>query len=208
MHSFSRSALGLLLLLFALPVLAQSDACDHPNTSTLIGVVRNAHQRRPIADVIVTARSPSLQGELMVSTDAEGSYYLPQLPPGEYTLTFEKEGFEAYTRSAIQLPLNRIIGVDVELLAAAPEEPVRVRSSPPAVDVGASTVCVNVDQEFLKRIAVPFDPCDRTGASIPFEHSGPKCPEPHVSLNGSPSSILPSRPLGFSRPFPVPPPTL
>ncbi|WNZ62221.1 carboxypeptidase-like regulatory domain-containing protein [Myxococcus sp. MxC21-1] len=126
MSSSARSVLCVFLLLFALPVLAQSDDCEHPNPSIILGTVRNAHERRPMTDVFVTARSPNLQGELSVSTNAQGRYGIPQLPPGEYTLTFEKEGFQAYTRLAIQLHPNRIIVVGVELLAAAPEEPVRV----------------------------------------------------------------------------------
>ncbi|NVJ09189.1 von Willebrand factor type A domain-containing protein [Myxococcus sp. AM001] len=210
MHSVARSVLCVFLLLFALPALAQADAGTNPNISTLIGTVRNAHQRRPIADVFVTASSPSLQGELRASTDAQGSYRIPQLPPGEYTLTFEKEGFKPYTRSAIQLRRNRTIRVDVELLAAAPEEPVNVIRAPPTLDVGSTTMGVNVDQEFIKRIAVAR-PGGKGGASRSYESLAELPPGPlhdayGVSLNGSPSSILPSQPLG--RPgLPKPPST-
>ena len=152
MHSVARSVLCIFLLLFAIPALAQSAAGANPNTSTLIGTVRNAHQRRPIADVFVTASSPSLQGELRVSTDAQGSYRIPQLPPGDYTLTFEKEGFKVHTRSAVQLRLNRTRQVDVELLTAPPEEPVRVIGVPPTIDQGCTlSPGVELGPDFIKR---------------------------------------------------------
>ncbi|MFP2960835.1 carboxypeptidase-like regulatory domain-containing protein [Myxococcus sp. 1LA] len=205
MHLFVRSVLCVFPLMFALPALAQSDADAHPNTGTFVGTVRHTDQSLPLADVIVTATSDNLQGELMVSTDAEGRYRIPQLPPGDYTLTFEKEGFKAHTRSGVQLRLNRTRQVDVELLTAPPEEPVRVIGDPPSIERGSTSMEVNVDREFIKRIAVAR-PRDWACEPRSFEHSGPKCPEPRMSLNGPPSSILPSLPLGYSRLFPVPPP--
>ncbi|NOJ80234.1 YfbK domain-containing protein [Myxococcus xanthus] len=206
MHSVARSVLCVFLLLFALPALAQSDAGTNPNTSTLIGTVLNTHQRRPIANVIVTASSPNLQGELTTSTDAQGSYRIPQLPPGDYTLTFEKEGFKPYRRSAIQLRLNRTTRVDVELLAAASEEPVHVIGTPPTIDVGSTTMGVNIDQEFIKRIAVAR-PGGKGGATRSYESLAerPTSAHPGVAINGPPSSILPSQSL--SRPAPPMPPS-
>ncbi|WP_255208410.1 MULTISPECIES: carboxypeptidase-like regulatory domain-containing protein [unclassified Myxococcus] len=152
MHLFARSVLCFFPLMFALPALAQVDADAHPNTSTFVGRVRHTHQSLPLADVIVTARSPSLQGELMVSTDAEGRYRIPQLPPGDYTLTFEKEGYKVHTRSAVQLRLNRTRQVDVELLTAPPEEPVRVIGVPPTIDQSCTlSPGVELGPDFIKR---------------------------------------------------------
>ncbi|WP_434346834.1 YfbK domain-containing protein [Myxococcus virescens] len=208
MHSVARSVLCVFLLLFALPSLAQADAGEHPNTSTIIGTVRNAYRRVPVANAVVTASSPNLQGELRVSTDARGSYRIPQLPPGDYTLTFEKEGFKPYTRSAIQLRLNRTIRVDVELLSALPAELVGVVGAPPTIDVGSTTMGVNVDQEFIKRIAVAR-PGGRTGATRVYEPPDAMSRPHGVSLNGSPSSILPSQPLGRpGPPTPAPAPRI
>lgn len=204
MHSVARSVLCVFLLLFALPSLAQPDASEHPNTSTVIGTVRNAYRRVPVANAVVTASSPNLPGELRVSTNEQGSYRIPQLPPGDYTLTFEKEGFKPYTRSAIQLRLNRTVRVDVELISALSAELVGVVGAPPTIDVGSTTMGVNVDQEFIKRIAVAR-PGGRTGATRVYEPPDAMSRPHGVSLNGPPSSILPSQPLG--RPSPPKPPS-
>ncbi|QQR44508.1 von Willebrand factor type A domain-containing protein [Myxococcus xanthus] len=205
MHSVARSVLSVFLLLFAFPSLAQPDAGGHPNTSTVIGTVRNAYRRVPVANAVVTASSPNLQGELRVSTDAQGSYRIPQLPPGDYTLTFEKEGFKPYTRSAIQLRLNRTTRVDVELLAAASEEPGRVITAPPTIDVGSTTMGVNIDQEFIKRIAVAR-PGGKGGVTRSYESLAERPTSGHagVAINGPPYSILPSESLSRAAP-PAPP---
>ncbi|WP_240358366.1 carboxypeptidase-like regulatory domain-containing protein [Myxococcus vastator] len=204
MHSVARRVLCVFLLMFALPALAQADADERPNTSTLLGMVRHTHRSLPLADVIVTACSLSLQGALMAVTDAQGSYRIPQLPPGDYTLTFDKEGFKVHTRSDLQLRLDKTLQVDVELLTAPPEEPIRVFGVAPTIDQGCTqSRTVELDLEFIKRITRPRDWACETRS---FEHSGPKCPEPRMSLNGPPFSILPSLPLGHSRLFPVPPP--
>src|SRR5215471_835504 len=44
-------------------------------------------------NVAVTASSPVLQGLRTAVTSANGDYIVPFLPPGEYTVKFEREGF-------------------------------------------------------------------------------------------------------------------
>ncbi|NOK01533.1 MULTISPECIES: von Willebrand factor type A domain-containing protein [Myxococcus] len=204
MHSVARSVLCVFLLLFALPALAQPDAGTNPNTSTIIGTVLNSNKRPPLADVTVTASSPSLQGELKTVTDAQGRYRISGLPAGDYTLTFEKQGFKPYTRSSIQLRRDRTIVVNVELLPEVMDEEVSIVGAPPTIDVGSTTMGVNVDQEFIKRIAVAR-PGGRTGATRVYEPPDAMSRPHGVSLNGPPSSILPSQPLG--RPSPPKPPS-
>ncbi|NMO13975.1 DUF3520 domain-containing protein [Pyxidicoccus fallax] len=171
-----RSARGLLcglLLWMGAPALAQPDAGT--GTSVIIGTVIDAQSRQPVPEVVVTATSPNLQGEQTVVTDAQGNYRLPQLPPGIYTLRFEKEQFKPYARADIQLRLNRTIRVNVELLPESVGEVVEIIGTPPTIDVGSTTGGVNVDQEFIKRIAVAR-PGGRGGASRDTAAQAPSQP--------------------------------
>src|SRR5215217_9238168 len=118
-------------------------------SSTMIGTVIDAQSRQPVPDVVVTATSPNLQGEQTVVTDAQGNYRIPQLPPGVYTLRFEKEQFKPYERSDVQLRLNRTIRVNVELLPESLGEVVEI-SGEPDIDEGSTTTGVNVDQQFIQ----------------------------------------------------------
>ena len=85
-------------------------------TSVLTGNVVDAATKVPVPDVVVTATSPSLQGEQVVVTDATGLYRVPQLPPGTYTLRFEKESYRPYSRSEIGVPADRTLRLNIELL--------------------------------------------------------------------------------------------
>ena len=49
------------------------------------------------------------------TTNAEGSYTLPFLRPGSYTLTVELAGFQKHTRSGMTLQVNETATINVEL---------------------------------------------------------------------------------------------
>ncbi len=160
-------------------------------SSVIIGTVINTEDKKPAADVVVTATSPNLQGEQTVVTDAQGNYRIPQLPPGTYTLRFEKESFQPFARSEIQLLLNRTIRVNVELLPEGLSSTEIVIGQAPTIDVGSTNQGVNVDQEFIKRIAVAR-PVGKGGATRSFESLAELAPGAQsdsygVSINGTTS---------------------
>ena len=151
----------------------------YAQNSTIVGTVVGAGDKKPAADVVVTATSPNLQGEQVVVTDEQGQYRIPQLPPGTYTLRFEKDGtFNAFTRSDIQLRLNRTIRVNVEMLPSGVSIDEVITAAPPTIDVGSTTTGVNVDQEFIRRIAVNR-PGGRGGAARSFESLAELAPGGH-----------------------------
>lgn len=159
--------------------------------SVIVGTVVSAENKKPVADVVVTATSPNLQGEQVVVTDAQGQYRIPQLPPGVYTLRFDKESFKPFSRPDIQLRLDRTIRVNVELLPESFTELIEVTARPPTIDVGSTNTGVSVDQEFIKRIAVNR-PTGRGGASRSFESLAEMAPGAQtdqygVSINGATS---------------------
>jgi hypothetical protein len=144
-----RSLLLVGVLLGAPTALAQA------STSVLTGNVVDASTRAPVADVVVTATSPSLQGEQVVVTDSTGLYRVPQLPPGTYTLRFEKETYRPYSRTGIEVAADRTLRLNVEILPeVAGVETVTVVGTPPVVDVGSSTVGTTVNSEFVRNLAV------------------------------------------------------
>jgi len=137
-------------------------------TSVITGTVSSAADQQPLADAVVTAMSPRLQGEQVVVSDASGLYRLPQLPPGTYTLRVEKEGYEPFVRSDIALRLDRTVRVNVQLLPTSLGETISVTAAPPTVDVGSSTAGLSVDADFIRNIAV-IRPGTKGSASRSFE---------------------------------------
>ncbi|MCP3061272.1 mucoidy inhibitor MuiA family protein [Myxococcus sp. K38C18041901] len=108
----------------------------------VLGGVIDAQSRGPVSDVVVTATSPSLPGEEVTVTDAQGIYRLPPLPPGVYTLRFEKEQYKPYARSDIQVRMQRTLRVNVELLPESLGEVVEIVGTPPTIDVGSTNTGV------------------------------------------------------------------
>ncbi|MFP2927430.1 carboxypeptidase-like regulatory domain-containing protein [Pyxidicoccus sp. 3LG] len=154
MKPVARSVLCGLLMMLAAPTVAQPEAGT--GFSTLTGTVIDSQSRKPVPDVTVTVTSPALRGEQTAVTDARGNYSLPRLPPGLYTLRFEKEPYRVQTRVDLQLREKRTLRVNVELTRAEGD----LSGRRPTTDVGFASTRVDVDEEFLRRIALA-PPADR-----------------------------------------------
>jgi hypothetical protein len=173
------------LVLLGTSALAQGNA-------VITGRIINSADKQPLQDTVVTATSPSLQGEQTVVTDASGSYRIPQLPPGVYTLRVEREGFKPFSRPDIQLRIDRTIRFNVELLPESGlSEEMVVTATAPTVDVGSSASGMNVDASMLKNLAVSR-PGSKGSASRSFESLAEMAPGAQedtygVSINGGTS---------------------
>jgi hypothetical protein len=136
-------------------VLLPSVVLAQASSSVLTGNVVDAQTRAPVADVVVTATSPNLQGEQIVVTDSTGLYRIPQLPPGTYSLRFEKETYRPFVRNGIELEADRTLRLNVELLPEAiTGETITVTGAAPVVDVGSSTVGSTINQDFIRSYAL------------------------------------------------------
>jgi len=138
-------------------------------SAVLTGTVIDAATKQPVADVVVTATSPSLQGEQVVVTDATGLYRIPQLPAGAYTMRLEKEAYRPYSRGDINLRTDTTTRVNVEMLPEAIKgEEIVVVGRAPTVDVASTTTGVNVSSDFIRNIAV-VRPGGKGSAARSFE---------------------------------------
>lgn len=180
------------LLLFVATVFSTIPALAQ-GTAVLTGNVTDASTGKPAADVVVTATSPALLGEQIVVTDGAGQYRIPQLPPGDYTLRFEKETYKPNSRGGIVLRSAVTIRVDMQLLPEAVQasEEIVVVGRAPTVDVGSSTFSQNINQDFTRRIAVA-PPAGKGGAQRSFESvaeiaPGAKSDTYGTSINGTTS---------------------
>jgi hypothetical protein len=171
---------GLLVLALCLassPALAQG-------TSVLLGNVVDAATKQPVPDVVVTATAPSLQGEQVVVTDKAGSYRIPQLPPGTYTLRFEQQSYKPYAREGINLRLDYSVRLNVELLPeSALSEDLVVVGQAPTVDIGSTSTGVNVSEAFVRNIAV-VAPTGKGAASRSFESLAELAPGANADTYG------------------------
>lgn len=84
--------------------------------------------------VVITARSPSLQGLRTAISDRNGNFRLPLLPVGTYALTFEIPGFEKLTLTENEVRLGFTVSLSIILKPAAVSEEVTVIASSPLID--------------------------------------------------------------------------
>lgn len=75
------------------------------NDCSITGTVVDAVTKKPVADVIITAKGMDIDSELRVITDELGQYKMPGLAAGTYSLKFQKENYKVIEKK--NLPIKR-----------------------------------------------------------------------------------------------------
>lgn len=132
-------------LLATLPALAQQ-------TGSVSGEVTST-EGEPLPGVTVEARGDVLPQPRVTVTSESGRYSLPNLPPGQYELTFTLEGMGTSTRQLTVL-LQRNSEVDVTLGLEAFEEEIQVLGEASLVDSSSAEIKTSISNESLERLPV------------------------------------------------------
>lgn len=128
---------GKRILLFALPVLYVSALLAQ--NAGIDGLIRDQSQAAiPNASVTVTNLDTGLQRK--VTTNESGSYTVPLLPIGRYSVTASKDGFGIETRPELHLDTQQEARVDFTLKPGAVVESINVSSSAALLESETSTV--------------------------------------------------------------------
>ena len=154
-------------------------------TGVLVGRVTDAATEGPLADVVVTATSPALQGEQLVISDATGAFRIPNLPPGVYGVRYELDGYQQHARSDVRLEATVTLRVDALLLplTLAAQEVVVVGAAP-TVDVGSTQTGLTITDAITER--VPVAPATgKGGAARSFEQLAELAPTVRNDLYGA-----------------------
>lgn len=92
LHGWWRLTAFVLMSAFIIGVMLVPQSAYAGTTGNISGTVTDA-SGKPVADVAVTAASPSQTGH--GTTDANGFYSIVNLTPDTYTVSFQKQGFQA-----------------------------------------------------------------------------------------------------------------
>ena len=116
-------------------------------TGTVRGAVRDV-QGLALPGVAVTVQSPALQGQRTARSGLRGSYEIPGLPPGIYTITFTMNGFAEVAEEAV-VPLGGTALANVSLEPATVSETVQVVALVPSAiastEISANITADNID---------------------------------------------------------------
>ena len=152
--AYALRKLGFLVaLVIGLCLLCGRDAMAGQGQGTLIGTVTDAANKEPLPDVTVVATSAALQGPQTVLTDSSGHFRVPNLPPGDYSLSFDLEGYKPYGRGSITVRADSTIRLNAQMLPTTLQaEEVTVVGEAPSIDVASSATGANVDKNFIKQV--------------------------------------------------------
>src|SRR5437764_164458 len=100
--------------------------------------------------VAVTAVCPATNLTRSVTTDAQGSYSLPELPICNYKVTTELQGFKAVTRE-VQVAVNALSKADFKLEVGAQSETITVEGVSPLIEF-SDKLNNNVDTERITEV--------------------------------------------------------
>jgi hypothetical protein len=198
-HSFLKTLTLLGVATILVSYLAPS-ARAQQGAGALTGVVTDNTTGKPLDGVVVLVKSPNLQEEQITATDSSGFYRVAALPPGTYSIQFDKEGFFPNQRAGIGLRSDTTLRINSALAPAVGAAEEVVITQRPVVDVGSSGTTTTVDSEMIKRVPLSA-PGSKGSASRTFESvaevapganndlygagvNGATSPENHYSLDG------------------------
>jgi hypothetical protein len=122
-----------LVSLFALSAYAQVD------TGTISGTVRDA-AGSVIVDATVTITNPSSGTSVTAKTNHDGSYTVVDLRPGTYNVDANAPGFQAITKTGIDLRLQDRLAINFDLQIGQATTSIQVQASAPALETETSSL--------------------------------------------------------------------
>lgn len=100
--------------------------------------------------VTVTVTSPSLLvPQLSIVTQGQGDYSLPDLPIGQYRVTYDLGGFQRFIREQIVITAGFSAEINVTMKVGSVEESLTVSGQSPVVDTTSTTPSTHLTGQFI-----------------------------------------------------------
>jgi hypothetical protein len=142
--AFSPWVLPLLLLVFAATAFAQT-------TASIQGTVTD-QSGAAVVGAKVTVKNPSLGLERTAQTGSTGSYEVPALPPGSYSVQVQISGFETQLAKDVLLEVSKNSVQNFGLKVASTSEVVTVEATAPVVEATTMSVGQTINQRTVQEI--------------------------------------------------------
>jgi len=117
----------------------------------MVGIVRD-QTGAAVPGVAVTAQNVATSFNRSTVTDESGSYLIPNLPVGEYTVEAVKPGFSKFLQKGITLVVDQNARVDIALALGDATQSITVTGQSTGVETRSSTVAELVDQKRIQEL--------------------------------------------------------
>src|SRR5260370_6682974 len=138
-------AVMFLVLLCAAVVRAQS------TNATITGFVTDP-QKALVAGAKVTVINMDTNLRYTSTTNDEGSYTVANLPPGNYKIEVEKQGFKSIVKPDVMLHVQDAVALNFEMAIGSASESVTVEAGAPLVNTQDAAVSTVVDRQFAENL--------------------------------------------------------
>lgn len=93
-----------------------------------------------LVEAKVTITNPLTNLTRTTTSNADGNYSFPDLPPGTYSIKAEKEGFQGEVRSDVELQVQQTARIDFHLMIGSVTETVEVTGGAPLLNTENASV--------------------------------------------------------------------
>ena len=138
-----------LLLLSALPAVAQT-LFQGRIDATVVDA-----QGAAVPGVTIEITGPATQ---TLVTDDQGEAHFLNLPPGNYAVTANLQGFRSYSNQRVPVAAGTGVPLRITMQVAGVAETVQVSAESPVVDPGRQTITTSISYDELQRIPSSRDP--------------------------------------------------
>jgi hypothetical protein len=149
MFHLSRALSAVIPLLFAVAAFGQSDR------GTITGTVVDV-SKAAIAGVAVSAQNTATGVQYPGTTTETGTFTLPSLPMGEYSLSAEHPGFKKFTQSPIRIDVAQTVRVDVTLQLGNASESITVSAEASLLQQDSSEYSMSMSGDRMNDLPLNF----------------------------------------------------
>ena len=107
-------------------------------TGSITGTVTDA-TGAIVAGATVTVRNVDTNATRTVTTSDSGSYTVPQLHPGNYSVKVDKAGFKLYAQSNITVQMDQVVVISAQLQVGSEGETITVTTAAPVIQTEQSS---------------------------------------------------------------------
>jgi hypothetical protein len=121
------------------------------STATLTGIIEDQNGA-VLRNVVVTAIETNRNARHITRTNDTGSYTLPALDPGRYSIAASLPGFKKSVQDGIVLQVNQVVRIKMRLDIGSVEEAVYVTAPAPLLETDESSRGLVVDQRTMMEL--------------------------------------------------------
>jgi len=139
----------LIIVLLLLTIIAYGQESAYgQGFGTIVGTVTDSSDA-VIPSATVKVRQPRTGLERSTSSNAQGYFVVPSLPPSDYEMEVRAPGFQNYIQRNLTLQADQSLTVNVRLGTAGIAETVTVSAAPPQVNTTTGALSQVVDEQHM-----------------------------------------------------------